>query len=763
MSEARFEVKIATVLDKYPGESGSDTLTFDHSDEPKKVIDYALILNENYPSELTILFENRDGGLIGSTYDADAGEGDLVLGLEVYFYLYPTLTDTKTQVFHGKIVTIKQTPDNNLEISCGCPLYSLDTKIFDTYYANTYSEEIDVAVAILPEPWPAVLSTGDAWVEPPLSVSLCVTEEYVSHAPNSDANDEVNLTADDHYLQQTIPRKTSHISNFYVQVGGGASNTATMWIGLFECDTAGNATGSVIAYMTVGPHTSKWFVITGYPDETTSFTSIMNYAKRFSTGKNYCFVFYPIGNTTVVDLYIRIADPSTYTPKAKLTTDGGTNWAEQTYSVAPLAISYSPWEDIDTKNCYRLWGGSTDIYISGYGRDDIPYTTSDAKTGMATYFKNTVTKKVVLENLINLVYLITQDRVDTNISSTFGIYRTMGKSALQCIRQICELAETGLSNRQLVCYSALYGNVPQIMIRGRYNTDDSSVATFSDAIGTMASRRIIDANLIKTAVNRINSVIVVGDRKGTPIYASAVDHVDKDVNGETTHKVVNKNLATYAECVQEARRIRDTINRSGWGGDITVSGCYPDLIDVSYNDSGDTAGGEIVTLNISPLNISSTKFKVKTVSVFPGKTMISLTDYDYTKESVLEANQQRLKYTESFVASPDIAKEFFISVRSETTQTAGDRYCELQRSGGTPISGQTRVKCTKTTDGDFTIYHAEFEPGNGYSDGYLVEEIKLYDAVSGGNLKHSGLVGPAEYFFKFKSTRVSVDFIVDTS
>ena len=141
MSEEQFEVQIATVLGKYPGESGSDTLTFKYDDDPSnKLKDYACNLIENSPSTLRLKLWNPDGGLIGATYNAAKGEGSLQGGLEVIAYLYPQ--EVKTLEFHGKLKAPIQV-GNFLEIECSSDLAELEDILIDTYWASSYREQYE--------------------------------------------------------------------------------------------------------------------------------------------------------------------------------------------------------------------------------------------------------------------------------------------------------------------------------------------------------------------------------------------------------------------------------------------------------------------------------------------------------------------------------------------------------------------------------------------------------------------------------------------
>lgn len=765
MTEERFELKIATVAGKYPDEAGSNTLTFEHStDSSNKIADYKLERGENYPFELRIIFWNKEGGLIGDTYNATSGTGSIVSGLQVHCSLYPTLTDTKTREFHGEIVSIKQTGDGRLEVVCLSPLAKLDRFPTDKYWvAGTYREEFERLLVYAASPtWPARIDTLDTtWVSPPLFVSLCTREDPKIHS--SARTSSVKLDNGTKLFAQPFSGKDGdHLNMWNISGMAGATNKATFQVGIMECDPTTGPSGTWICFYQVGtlPNDGVWYGVAFYPDNDSGHG--FTYADRLRPDKQYAIVCQAVGDTSVVDINIG-TDAGTFDPRAWYY--DGASWVQQTYNFAVFALDYAPWGEIEVSKAYKNALYTDEMWIDGQGRNDIPDTNAYYERACVSYFYGTITKKTVMENLINLVFGTTLDDVDTGITDTFGIYKTMGKSPLECLRQIADLEEGGLTSRQLVVYDVWIAGFSYIYARGKYNTGDTSIVTFSDTGATDSQFRIDDHDLTKADALKINTVELRGEGGNKrPVFASSVDWTNRALFGANTYRVTDKNFTNYEDCLREAKRIRDAINRTQWEGTITVQGCYPDLFYDGAVAVGSLAGGKIITLNISTLHISGTKFKVRGITCVPGKTIIAITNYDYSRQDELDAKRLRARLAENFVGGDDVVKEYYLPARLASAVTDATLYMELQNAAGAAIAGQARVLCTKTTDGGINIYHATFEPGNAYTaSGVPIGKVVLYDAATAGSAKGTVTLGACEYFYKLKITRVSVDMFCNAS
>jgi hypothetical protein len=291
------------------------------------------------------------------------------------------------------------------------------------------------------------------------------------------------------------------------------------------------------------------------------------------------------------------------------------------------------------------------------------------------------------------------------------------------------------------------------------------VVTFSDSGTTDSELRIVDHDLTKADALKINTVEMRGEGGNKrPIFASSVDWTNRALFGANTHRVTDKNFTCYEDCLREAKRIRDAINRTQWEGTITVAGCYPDLLNFGEIVTWSPLGGKIITLNISTLHIVSTKFKVRSVVCVPGKTIIAVTNYDYSRQDELDAKRLRARLAENFVGGDDVVKEYYLPTRLASAVTDASLYMELQNAAGAAIAGQARVLCTKTTDGSINIYHAVFEPGNAYTVSTVpIGKVVLYDAATAGSAKGTVTLRTCEYFYKLKITRVSIDVFCNTS
>lgn len=766
MSSEQFTVKIATVAGKYPDEAGSNTLTFTHSTlSSNKIADYALERGESYPLELHIRLWNKDGELAGGTYDATAGAGDIVSGLQVQCSLYPTLTGVATRFFHGEIVSTKQTGDGIFEITCLSPLAKLDRFPVDKYWVNgTYREEYERLLVYAATPtWPARIDTLDtSWVSPPMFVSVCLRQDSQVYSSARTASVKLD-DGTKMYAQPFSGKDGDHIDQWNISGMQGATNTATLRVGIIECNPSTGPTGSWICYydVTTLPNDGVWYGVAFYPDNDTG--DGFKFADRLRPDKRYAIIVKAVGDTSTVDINIG-TDGGTFDPKAWYF--AAVSWALQTYNFAVFALAFSPWKEIEVNRAYKNALYTDEMWIDGQGRNDIPDTNAYYERACVSYFYGTITKLAVMTNLINLVFGTAYDSVDFNISDTFGIYKTMGKSPLECLRQIADLEEGGLSSRQLVVYDYWVGGANYVYVRGKYNTGDASAVTFSDSGATDSQFKIIDHDLTKADAMKINTVELRGEGGNKrPVFASSVDWTNRNLFGANTYRVTDKNFTNYDDCFREAKRIRNAINRTQWEGTITVAGCYPDLIDDTTGASATVRGGKIITLNVSTLHISATKFKVRGITCVPGKTVIAVTNYDYSRQDELDAKRLRARLAENFVGGDDVVKEYYLPARLTSALNDASIYMELQTAAGAAIAGQARVLCTKMMDDTGrNIYHAVFEPGNAYTVSTVpIGQVELFDAITGGTLRGTVALPACEYFYKLKITRVSVDVFCSVS
>jgi hypothetical protein len=767
VTSEQFTVKIATVVGKYPDEAGSNTLTFTHSVlSSNKVADYELERAENYPLELRVKFWNKDGGLVGGGYNATLGTGNIVSGLQVQCWLYSTLSVSYPRFFHGEIVSTKQTGDGLLEVTCLSPLAKLDRCPIDKYWvAGPYREEYERLLVYAATPtWPARIDTLDTtWVSPPLFVSVCLRQDPRVYSGTRTSSVTLN-NGSKMYAQSFSGKDGDHINLWNISGMCDAANTATLRIGIIECDPLTGPTGAWICYydMTTLPNDGVWYGVAYYPDNDTG--DGFKYADRLRPDKQYAIVVKAVGDTSTVHIHIG-TDGGTFDPKAWYY--DGASWAQQTYNFAVFALDFAPWDEIEVNRAYKNASYTDEMWIDGQGRNDIPDTNAYYERACVSYFYGTFTKKDVMDNLIWLVGSVVNPNVDTGITDTFGIYKTMGKSPLECLRQIADLEEGGLSSRQLVVYDYwLNPTGPSyVYVRGKYKTSDASVATFSDTGTTDEEYRIVDYDLTKADALKINTVELRGEGGNKrPIFASAVDWTNRALFGANTYRLTDKNFTNYEDCLREAKRILAAINRTQWEGTITVAGNFPDLIDDTVGAVGTVRGGNIITLNISTLHITATKFKVRSVTCGPGKTIIAITNYDYSRQDELDAKRIRSRLAENFVGGDDVVKEYYLPARLASAVTDASLYMELQTAAGAAIAGQARVLCTKTTEGTINTYHAVFEPGNAYTASNTpIGKIVLYDALTAGTAKGTVTLGGCEYFYKLKITRVSVDVFTNTS
>lgn len=755
MSVERAELQIATVAGKYPGESGSNTLTLSMgTNTNKKLLDYDYTLEESVPRTFKAILSNGDGGLTGASYDATAGEGDIVSGLEILLYDYPTATDAKTLALHGVIDKVNQV-DGRLHIEGRSNLAVLEDMRRDTYWADTYREE-DGAIITQPtaEDWPASIQITDSTPVMPLTwISVCIDKGLKDYSNDNDSSSTYeNITAATTLIAQPFPGKdASHIGFIQVKFKAGGSNTADLRFSIQKM-SSGEPDGTKICYE------DKTSISTS--DENLLGSSLvawddpLEYDNRLDEEADYALVIEVIGDDSTVDLYIKkTSGSSIFKPAAQKYTPSA--WAEQDWNLAPFYMWLTPWIEQDAGKTWQRTPSQL-VTLEGSGNPAAFHATFDR--AVVTYFYDSLTYANIMRYLIDLSGFT--DNVDTGITDTTGIFQTNGKTMLECLRQLADLEDGGLG-RQSVVYDTWSAGTTTIYVRGKYETSDASVRTFADNGSTDEQLRIVGKDLDKSDALKINTVYVIGEQSADrKIFAQAVDWTARAKFREVAHWVVDKNITEYYAARKEAHRLLNLVNRTDWSGSITVNGCHFDLMDFSTGVSGTTKGGKIITLDIDELNISSTKFKVRGVKCIPGKSIIFVTSYDYSRDDEIDMVRQRRRMADNFVTSADIINDYYFSKRYDGTVT--DYYMELQDSGGSAIAGQTRIQCVYTTINSIKTLHAVFPPGNGYTvSGTRIAKIGFYAAVSGGSAVDTVTLDSCEQFYKLKTSRVTVDIFAN--
>jgi len=756
MSDERFELQVATVSGKYPGETSSNTLTFAYStDASNRIMDYSLFKAEGYSKRLTVQLRNRDGELVGGTYSAALGTGNLVTGLQVDFYDYPTSTGAKTLQFHGKIAEVSQEEAGLIEIFCVSELAAIEELYREAYYADTYREEYQVAQRELA--WPIALDGDADWVSPPLMAEAVIKKEQGIFAEIVIADGYYQMLAVDTIFSQPFPNRSNWVSMMYMKMKGGPTNTATIRVSIQKIDVAtGFPDGVNVCYQDFGPYTDDTDKFNYFTPDLDTVGHPLVWADKFDTNQGYAVIIRPVGVTTTVDISVgTVAAGWNLHAQASV---GGV-FAEQTFSLAPFMVWYSEWTDMDLDEAYDAPVGN--IGFSGVKmRDKAPDGDSSVHIarGCATYFYGTVDVHLIMENLIS--FGCASAFVDPAGGSAVGIYRTSGKSMIECLHQLCDRFSVGSVRTQATVFDNYNASThaASVYVLDKYNTTtDSAVATFTDTEAD-DTRRIVASALKKDSALKINTVEVVGESNKKPVFAQSVDWASRAEIGPVVYKVSDKNIASYSECRSEAQRIKDSLNRTDWEGEITVHGCYSDLVDMTAGTTGQVRGGNIVELTISTLHVSAQKFKVRSVTTTPGKTVIAVTSYDFTKEQDIELRSSRSLMAENFVADLDALKEIYVPVREASAFTTATVYMVLATADGIALPGQTRVLCTKTADGIYNVYHATFEPMNAWTvSGTKCGRIVFYAAASGGSSIQDTILTDAEQFYKLKVSRVSVD------
>lgn len=747
--------------------TAGSTLTLTEADSFGRVIQDSRELQwaESTPAQLSFVLSNKQTGtsnFLDTTFNLwTSGAGALALGQRVDYSVYPTLTGTKTLVFAGFIVDMQQGTDGRLSVTCMDDLYKMaDVKINKTIFNRFVDCERCYRV------WDTTYNmyriTGSALgtvVLPPVSVKSGDNDiEYLgTHiasgaTPNSNTGTELNGTT-----RKVAQALIGHDIIGWIRVHkyGGATNTADLKASI-QADAGGYPSGTDLWSQTIYPGSgASW-------STTVCFGSGLT---KLDRSARYWLVFAPTGDTSTIDIQIGTDNTGNYAYASHIYYTGAA-WNSVTscvladvYYVDDQDVSVS---SVKVSGSYVYLPTVTERMADAGGCPNV--------TAELSYYYGTVDLQTVATQIIGATGLTPNAHADCD--RTFGIYRTRGLSALECLQEISDVFENSGSWDGYQHQAAPRWASPTVTIafRKRKKTSDSSSLTIAHNNDTSTdSERVIERiDLRKMVKLRPSGVRVVGKNcDGMPLVRSVDDRglgaasfrAKTGVN--LTYTDYDESLLTMGEVDKKAWAILKSFARDTWEGRVTLTGVYPEVRDYDYGN--ETYGsGNIITMTYSPLGISSaTKFKVMGFRMGPNTTEVQLSNDDTLTQNRLTRGMGKAYKSESFLTPDDMQTELFIEVFDDNAEVVtANSYMQLKHGSTGWITSRQLCTLYYDTDMNMAVYHAEFEPNNGYtvSGTDTIDEISLWNAATGGSIDYTYYLGAYEEFDKWKTMRVIVEY-----
>lgn len=743
-----------------------------------------LTRNENDISTLEFSLSNGSAiaaeNFLSSSFAGWSGgvTGALQLGDYVKYSLYPTKTLTKTQYFYGKIVEMQQTQDGQLKVTAQDYLKKLGreyTKVLYDGYRDSVAKTATWADG-------AVVISGvtDVYIITPIAYVALATDDKMETVGSTTQRPSENLVTGA-VAQAYMATQNGMIGLRVSFQNPDGLRTGTIKVALQADNGAGTAPSGIdlasdTAYL--DGTTTGWVVFD--IDFTTGGVPV-----PLVTNKMYWIVFSYVSGGTLLGGYVYTVLPtSTYPVSSHLWKSDGTNWATQASESIKMdvhTVNYSP---VEPEN-HVFDDSANSIYCKV---DSVaPVQTQTFVTpvrGMVSYFYGTLTNQEITDALLALnTGLISGS--SANQVATSGTFSTLGKKLLESLQELADQYQPSGTWAGLQLAFAHYESAGSHYVKfgKRLTTADASYATFSHGFDSATDDevRIMDYSGLKLRTDlRPSSVVVIGkDSAGNPLCYTVTDSAlsgsfEARMEGfANVLKLADENISKLADVQARGDGALVAYSTNVWEGQLKVSGVYPDLIDMD-TASASFGSGKIITLNLSPLGISATKFKVKGVVVEANHTTITLSNDDVMVNNAQRYYNDKAQRSEAFLAPVGLVDNIYVAVyyAGAVDWNEGYAFMGLADGSGNRLTGLIGVECTKhpVVAMNLNVYHAEFEVDNGYSvPPKGLSQIWLgynanFEGLSAAYLKRYYLYNGSapirdEKLDKFKTSRLIVDFL----
>jgi len=753
--------------------NANDYLLYDNytNAQTSKLMNFEYQHIENYPKKLKVTLSNADTdryNILSATFQGWSN-GALIAAVDIGDYvgfgLAPTTTGTVVNVFWGVIADIQ--PDfSSGTVTLVCDELSemyegikSNKLVFSHFRDGKIVQDSKTTAANY---WALTGITESVIALPFSKVEFCASDSIIeTYTPG--------IMAEEAFTNGQLAQKWLNLD---ADALFGLSFTVTNLLGSAHTLTVvlhpDNGSGKPNTAITLA--TSEIAIInasSGFITYTTYFTP-WTAPIAIVPGQVYWFRF--VLNASDVNTKLQTDQISPYPTFPSFEKWDGAAWVTNLNESIGTSILLGKYETIGWTNC--TWQPTT-LFVKVINT----VGTSPHKRGRVSFYYSGINANQIASALTGLSQPLSGDlalnyAVPTGYLSvkTFPIWCVGNNYVGASIRELADMFCVNVSgvNYQAAVshYNGSYtpAGANYLKWSRRQTLLDASVMTLSVA-GVDNEVRLISSQNFRKSAKRPASVMVVGqDAFGLPVVAHRDDKgLTNSFRTKTklmlTEYITDSNITTLQQADEIAKARLDLNVLDVWEGELTISGTYPDLMDV-VNSSNTYGSGKIITLTYPMAGLSAQKFKVKQILVTPNSTVIQVSNYDILVENNYTESYAVASRSATILAPTNVDTNVFIKINSTAIWT-GAAYMELQNAAGTAIG--SRVLCTKFTDPtrDTNIYHAEFEAGNGTTTDVSttwVAKIGLYTEITAGSLICMNQLGATYYTPKWSGTRIIVDF-----
>lgn len=753
---------------------GGATLTYANTSDTTKIIQSPTFeWQENYPRKVTLYLDNTTTTLANNILSDSfagwsAGTGALALGDLLQLSYWPTADTQLRVVFDGIITDYGQAESVVLTITAKDYLEVYENTVATIPLMAGYRDKLLFASEAIAT-GVKLTDVTDAGIVLPLVSCEYANADILVETGDTVAGTDEQFTNTAYGIAQGFVAQYNALSEVSIGIRyEDAINTDFTVTVHMNDQNWGDRPGLAIDTKTV----NKTAASSGSATITFSFVS------------SYVPVYLTIGQLYWIQIKASSITPDTYVQIEGCSEEPGipTYYAYQTgadtWSAAAgcfdMDMYFLDYADIGPES-YYVDETADEIYLA------TPYstTTKGVKAARLSYIYSTFTHQTATQRMIQYNYHAIDSATSANQTLTLNYFSPGSNTLATALRILCNMFQTADAwNGYQTCVSHYKsGATNYIKIGQRYKVGNDPVRIFSHGNDTEIDNehRIITAKLKRRTLSGTSMVRVIGESiTGEPLILTTHNYGKSNslgtymrgfLKGETIRSANNSSLDV---CFKTAKSVMESSSPNIIEGSIVVSGCFPDLMDITA--ANDTYGsGKIISLNYSPLGIVDVDFKVKGVVVSSNTTEIQLSNTDILKKNAIEDNKTYRDSTSTFYVPVGDEGTKYLHIYDAVAEDCTTAYMSLQTDAGAELTNLQRVLCTKYVDtiNNLNIYHAEFIAGNGYSVS-MIGQVKLYDAETSGNVEADydlNTSSPTIYLglYKYTGDKLIVDYTTKIS
>ena len=752
---------------QYDNSSGAST---------SQLMDYEYTHAENFPKQLKVTLSNGEVGstnLLSSSFAWSNGtDGPIDVGCYVLFQLQPT-TSTYSAVqpiFFGTVTDVA--PDaSKLTLTLTCKELSQrlegikSNKVIFSNYRDAYIRPHSTTTA--GDNYYAITGLTDTDIAAPFSdVEFASADTTIAtFGGNTLAGASFAVGA---LAQEWINLDANALMGVRVYAYSGTPQTLNVAL----CNDSGSGyPGTVIASgnVTINGSSALYSVMLHDASGTgpVSITPGVTYWIKFDIGTTYSLAGI-CGDAT----------NHSYTIDS-LSTYSGSTWTalSSTFGSLSVYLDLANYETIDWKNC--VWTPSTGIMIikASSAVAGQAYTSTQYR-GRVSYYYNVVSSASIATALTQLAQPLSTDiaftpSVYSAYAQTYPLWKVGSNFVGASIRELCDnfcVHASGWMNYYqgaVGMYNSTWSPSGSNVMKWsrRLDINDAIYMSCSNPPASDAEALIVGFSNFRKTTKRPSSVFVVGkDTSGLPICAHRDDQELRMNSLQVlsrqflTEYITDDNIQTLQQADAIARARLDLNALNVWEGEMTLSGTYPDLMDIDPT-SNFYASGKTISITYPVIGLSSQAFHVKQVRVTPATTVVQLSNLDPLILNRYNTTYDSASRSQTLLAPTDTNLNVFAKFMNTATPILGMTFTmALLRADGTPITSQISTSWTWDMKRKTVIYHAEFEAGNGVTTDALATWVNQAELYFVGSPWVNSKLGPGYSFPKWSGTRVIVDF-----